>query len=181
MNVQKNIKNIYFPLADKNEILSLKAGEFLHISGTVYTARDGAHRRLMELIENNEPMPFDFENNIVYYAGPSPTRENATIGSIGPTTGSRMDAYTPTLMERSLIYMIGKGKRNSDVTEAIKKHKGIYFATIGGAGAYIAQCVKSICLVAFEDLGAEAIYKISVENMPVIVATDCNGQSSYLP
>ena len=176
----KNKKIIRFPLENKNEITSLKAGEFVYITGTIYTARDAAHERLIELIENHESPPFDFENNIVYYAGPSPAKEGQIVGSIGPTTSGRMDAYSPQLMDNSLIYMIGKGKRSQDVSNAIKKHEGLYFAAIGGAGAYIAKCVKSISLIAFEDLGTEAIYKVVVHEMPVIVAVDSRGNTAYL-
>ena len=176
----KNKKIIRFPLENKNEITSLKAGEFVYITGTIYTARDAAHERLIELIENNESLPFNFQNNIVYYAGPSPAKEGQIVGSIGPTTSGRMDAYSPQLMDNSLIYMIGKGKRSQDVSNAIKKHEGLYFAAIGGAGAYIAKCVKSISLIAFEDLGTEAIYKVVVHEMPVIVAVDSRGNTAYL-
>ncbi len=176
----KNKKIIRFPIENKNEITSLKAGEFVYITGTIYTARDAAHERLIELIENNESLPFNFQNNIVYYAGPSPAKEGQIVGSIGPTTSGRMDAYTPQLMDNSLIYMIGKGKRSQDVSNTIKKHEGLYFAAIGGAGAYIAKCVKSISLITFEDLGTEAIYKVVVHEMPVIVAIDSRGNTAYL-
>lgn len=172
-------KIIYFPSLDKNSITDLKAHEFVYISGTIYTARDAAHERIIKLIENSESLPFDFENNIVYYAGPSPKKDGQVVGSIGPTTSGRMDSYSTVLMEHSLIYMIGKGIRNNSVIEAIKKHKGLYLSTIGGAGAYIANCVKSIEVIAFDDLGTEAIHKLVVEELPAVVAVDCMGNSIY--
>lgn len=172
-------KILHFPNLDKNSITELKAGDFVYISGTIYTARDAAHERLVELIKNGENVPFEFENSIVYYAGPSPKKNNQVVGAIGPTTSGRMDSYSTILMDHSLIYMIGKGVRNKNVVEAIKKHKGLYLSTIGGAGAYIANCVRSIEVVAFDDLGTEAIHKLVVEEMPAVVAVDSMGRSIY--
>ncbi len=166
------------PFTD-DAIRSLSAGEMVYISGIVYTARDAAHKRLTEMLQNNEPMPFDFGGQAVYYAGPCPAKPGRPIGSVGPTTGGRMDAYSPLLMEKGLKVMIGKGSRSAEVVEAIKRHTGVYFAAIGGAAALMAQCVKSSELIAFEELGTEAIRKLHVEELPVIVAIDSAGNNVY--
>ncbi len=166
------------PFTDE-AIRSLSAGEMVYISGTVYTARDAAHKRLTEMLQNNEPMPFDFGGQAVYYAGPCPAKPGRPIGSVGPTTGGRMDAYSPLLMEKGLKVMIGKGSRSAEVVEAIKRYNGVYFAAIGGAAALMAQCVKSSELIAFEELGTEAIRKLHVEELPVIVAIDSAGNNVY--
>ncbi len=148
----------------------LKPGQLLYIAGEIYTARDAAHKKLVELIKEGKPLPFNFNNQAVYYAGPTDAKPNKVIGSIGPTTSCRMDAYSPILIEHGLKIMIGKGERSPEVEEAIKKHKGIYFATIGGAAALLAKTVKSAEIIAFPELGTEAIRKLYVENFPVIVA-----------
>ncbi len=144
------------PFSDET-IRSLKAGDMVYISGTVYTARDAAHKRLCEMIERDEPMPFDFDGQAVYYAGPAPAKPGKPIGSVGPTTGGRMDAYSPTLIARGLKVMIGKGTRGAGVIDAMKQYTGVYFAAIGGAAALMAKCVESAEVIAFEELGTEAV------------------------
>ena len=166
------------PFTDE-KIKSLKAGDMLYISGTIYTARDAAHKRMCEMLEAGEPMPFDFTGQVVYYAGPCPAKPGQPIGSVGPTTGGRMDAYSPTLIEKGLRVMIGKGSRSEEVIDALKKHTGVYFAAIGGAAALMAKCVKHAEVIAFDDLGTEAIRRLTVEELPVIVAIDCKGNDMY--
>jgi fumarate hydratase subunit beta len=173
-----DIIEIFTPLTD-DVIKTLKAGQMVHITGDLYTARDLAHIRLMELLDNNKPMPFDFKGNIVFYAGPSPTPEGMVSGSIGPTTAGRMDLYAPVLIGHGLKAMLGKGLRSSATKQAIKEHCGIYFAGTGGIAALMSKCVKSVDLVAFEDLGTEAIRKLRVEKLPAIVAIDCEGNDIY--
>ncbi len=153
----------------------LKVGECVLITGTIYTARDAAHKRMVEALERGEELPFDINNAVIYYAGPTPAKDGAPIGSVGPTTSYRMDAYAPKIIEKGLTGMIGKGERTEPVTDAMKKHCAVYFAAIGGAGAYLAKCVKAAEVVAYEDLGTEAVRKLTVENFPVIVSIDCNG------
>ena len=160
-------------------IRSLKAGDMVYISGTVYTARDAAHKRLCEMLERGEPMSFDFAGQAVYYAGPAPAKPGKPIGSVGPTTGGRMDAYSPTLIAEGLKVMIGKGTRSAEVIEAMKKHIGVYFVAIGGAAALMAKCVESAEVIAFEELGTEAIRKLQVKELPVVVAIDCRGNDIY--
>ncbi|MDO5036563.1 MAG: Fe-S-containing hydro-lyase, partial [Porphyromonas sp.] len=172
-------KRIITPPLTTEVIQSLKAGDMVYITGTVYTARDAAHKRLVEMIERGEEMPFDFDGQIVYYAGPAPAKPGEPIGSVGPTTSGRMDAYTPTLMRRGLRAMIGKGLRSDEVISTLKEEVGVYFAAIGGAAALMSQCVKSAEVIAFEDLGTEAIRKLYVEELPVIVAIDYEGNNSY--
>ena len=162
-----------------DDIKDLKAGEMVYISGYIYTGRDAAHKRLFEMLEAGEEMPFDFEGQAIYYAGPCPNKPNQVIGSVGPTTSGRMDTYSPALIEHGLKYMIGKGRRNSAVVEAVKNNGGIYFSAIGGAAALMSKCVKSAQMVAFEDLGTEAIRKLYVEELPVIIACDAGGNSLY--
>ncbi len=166
------------PLSDET-IRSFKAGDMLYISGTVYTARDAAHQRLVEMIERGEEMPFDFEGQIVYYAGPAPAKPGRPIGSVGPTTGGRMDAYSPLLIENGLKAMIGKGTRNDEVIDAMKEHTGVYLAAIGGAAALMARCVVSAEVIAFDDLGPEAIRRLEVKELPVVVAIDSQGNDMY--
>lgn len=161
------------------KIKSLKAGDMVYISGTIYTGRDAAHKRLFKMIEKGEEMPFDFEGQAIYYAGPCPAKPGKPIGSVGPTTAGRMDAYSPLLIEHGLKVMIGKGSRSEEVVEALKKHTGVYFAAIGGAAALMARCVESAEVIAFEELGTEAIRKLKVNQLPVIVAIDSNGNDSY--
>ncbi|MCL2565136.1 MAG: FumA C-terminus/TtdB family hydratase beta subunit [Defluviitaleaceae bacterium] len=145
------------------------------ISGHIYTARDAAHKRLVEMIEKGEKLPFDLEGQIVYYAGPCPAKPGEVIGSVGPTTSGRMDKYSPTLINQGLKLMIGKGERSLEVKNTIKETKGTYFVAIGGAAAYMARCVKDVEMIAFEDLGAEAIRRLRVEDFPAIVAIDTKG------
>lgn len=149
------------------------------ISGTIYTARDAAHKRLCEMLKAGEPMPFDFKGQVVYYAGPCPAKPGQPIGSVGPTTGGRMDAYSPTLIKEGLRVMIGKGSRSEEVINALKKHTGVYFAAIGGAAALMAKAVKEAEVIAFPELGTEAIRKLRVEELPVIVAIDHEGNDMY--
>lgn len=166
------------PLTDE-VIRTLHAGDMVYITGTIYTARDAAHKRLVEMLERGEAMPFDFKGQIVYYAGPAPAKPGEPIGSVGPTTSGRMDAYTPTLMREGLRAMIGKGLRSREVIDTLISETGVYFAAIGGAAALMSGCVKSAEVIAFEDLGPEAIRKLYVEELPVIVAIDCEGRNSY--
>jgi fumarate hydratase subunit beta len=159
---------------------SLRAGDEVLISGTIFTARDAAHKRLTELIENNKPLPIELKNQIIYYTGPTPAQPGKVIGSAGPTTGSRMDPYTPLLIKSSgLRGIIGKGNRNSDVKKALVDFGCIYFVAIGGAGALLSKCITSSEIVCYEDLGAEAIYKLTVKDFPVIVAIDTEGNNVY--
>ena len=171
-------KIIRTPLTDE-VIASLKAGEMVYISGEVYTARDAAHKRLAEMIGRGEAPPFDFAGQVVYYAGPCPNKPGFVIGSVGPTTSGRMDAYTPALIRRGLKAMIGKGLRDDEVIRAIVENNGVYFAAIGGAAALMSQCVKKVEMIAFEDLGTEAVRKLTVEELPVVVAIDAQGRDAY--
>ena len=166
------------PLSDES-LADLKAGELVYLTGPVYTARDAAHKRLVEMLENGQPMPFDFNGQVVYYAGPCPARPGQIIGSVGPTTSGRMDAYSPVLIERGLKAMIGKGLRDENVKKAIVEYRGVYFAAIGGAAALMSQCVEAAELVAFEDLGTEAIRRLTVKELPVVVAFDSTGNDIY--
>lgn len=172
-------KNIKTPLTEES-IQSLKAGDMITITGEIYTARDAAHKRLCSMIEKGEKLPIDIEGHTVFYAGPCPSKPGEVIGSVGPTTSTRMDAYSPTLIELGLKVMIGKGRRSESVINSIINHKGLYLIAIGGAAAIMAKCVKSVKIVAFEDLGTEAIRKLYVENMPLIVAIDSNGDNSLV-
>ncbi|CBH21189.1 putative fumarate hydratase subunit beta (Fumarase) [Acetoanaerobium sticklandii] len=170
--------HITTPLTD--EIISnLKSGDEVLISGTIYTARDAAHKKLIDSINSGENLPFDIKNTIIYYVGPSPKKPGDVIGSAGPTTSYRMDAYTPTLLDLGLKGMIGKGSRNKNVVESIKKNHAVYFAAIGGAGALISSTIKSSEVIAYEDLGPEAVHKLTVENFPAIVVLDSNGNDLY--
>ena len=163
-----------------NEIVnSLKAGDCVYITGTIYTARDAAHKRMYEAIKNGENIPFELKNNIIYYLGPSPAREGQVIGSAGPTTSSRMDKYTPLLLEHGLKGMIGKGKRSDNVIESMYKNHAVYFAAIGGAGALLSKCIKKAEVIAYDDLGTEAIRKLEVENLPAIVVIDNKKNNMY--
>ena len=147
--------------------------------GTIYTARDAAHKRLCEMLDAGEPMPFNFEGQAVYYAGPCPAKPGQPIGSVGPTTGGRMDAYSPRLIQQGLRVMIGKGSRSEEVIDALKKYTGVYFAAIGGAAALMAKAVKEAEVIAFDELGTEAIRRLRVEELPVIVAIDHEGNDMY--
>ncbi len=158
---------------------TLKAGDKIYLSGTVYTARDAAHKRLFELLDKNESLPFNIENSVIYYAGPTPTPENLAIGSCGPTTSCRMDSYTPTLLDLGVTATIGKGERNDDVIDAIKRNSSVYLCAIGGAGALAALSITSCEVIAFEDLGCESIKKLEFNNFPLIVGIDCNGGNIF--
>jgi hypothetical protein len=166
------------PFTDET-IKSLYAGDMVYISGTIYTARDAAHKRLCEMLDAGEPMPFNFEGQAVYYAGPCPAKPGQPIGSVGPTTGGRMDAYSPRLIQQGLRVMIGKGSRSEEVIDALKKYTGVYFAAIGGAAALMAKAVKEAEVIAFDELGTEAIRRLRVEELPVIVAIDHEGNDMY--
>ncbi len=171
--------HITTPLTD--EIISnLKSGDEVLISGTIYTARDAAHKKLVDSINSGENLPFDIKNTIIYYVGPSPKKPGDVIGSAGPTTSYRMDAYTPTLLDLGLKGMIGKGSRNKNVVESIKKNHAVYFAAIGGAGALISSTIKSSEVIAYEELGPEAVHKLTVEDFPAIVVLDSSGNDLYI-
>jgi len=169
---------IHAPLVAR-EIETLRAGDSVLLTGTIYTGRDAAHKRLCALVEKGEALPFDLRNQVIYYAGPCPARPGDAIGSCGPTTSYRMDAYAPTLCDLGLIGMIGKGQRGPAVIEAIRRNGGVYFAATGGAGALIAGSVRSARVIAFDDLGTEAIRELRVENLPLIVAIDAHGGNLY--
>ena len=159
---------------------SLRAGDLVLLSGEVHTARDAAHRRLYEALTRGLPLPIDLSKTTIFYAAPSPTPEGRVIGSIGPTTSYRMDAFTPALIEHGLRGMIGKGNRSPEVVEAIKRYQAVYFGAIGGIAALTAQCVKRMELVAYEDLGPEAIRKLTVVDLPLVVINDSRGSDLYL-
>ena len=163
----------------KNEIKEFKIGDFVYISGTIYVARDAAHKRMQEMLCLKKEIPFDVKDKIIYYMGPSPAREGRVIGSAGPTTSSRMDKYAVDLLDLGLKGMIGKGKRSDEVKEAVKRNGAVYFAAIGGAGALLSKTIVKSEIVAFEDLGAEAILKIEVKDFPVIVVMDSQGNDLY--
>ncbi len=167
------------PPFSPDDIRSLHAGEAVTLSGIVYTGRDAAHRRMAEMLSRGEDLPFDMRGQVIYYAGPCPAKPGQVIGPVGPTTSGRMDAYAPRLIQEGLCVMIGKGERDVAVIEAIKQYTGVYLAAVGGAAALMSRCVKKSELVAFEDLGAEAIRVLTVENMPLYVAIDCQGRSIY--
>ena len=171
-------KYINTPIDDKI-VSELKAGDYAYLTGTVYTARDAAHKRLYEALQRGEDIPLELQNNIIYYLGPSPAREGQVIGSAGPTTSSRMDKYTPLLLEKGLKGMIGKGKRSDEVIESMHKNHAVYFAAIGGAGALLSKCIKKSEVIAYEDLGTEAIRKLEVENLPIIVVIDDEKTNLY--
>lgn len=160
-------------------VKDLKAGDFVYISGTIYTARDAAHKRMFESMEKGETLPIDLDNNVIYYLGPSPARPGNVIGSAGPTTSSRMDKYTPKMLDAGLKGMIGKGKRSVEVIESVKKNGAVYMAAIGGAGALLSKCIKKAEVVAYDDLGTEAIRKLQVEELPVVVVIDKDGNNLY--
>ena len=172
------MKEICTPITDET-INSLSMGDMVYLSGTIYTARDAAHKKLSELIASGQALPFDFNGQAVFYAGPAPARPGKPIGSVGPTTAGRMDLYAPLLISKGLKVMIGKGLRTKEVTDAIVKHRGIYFAATGGVAALMAKCVKSARLIAFEELGTEAVRELLVENLPLVVAIDSRGKNLY--
>lgn len=171
-------KHITAPIT-KEIAKELHSGDYVYISGTIYTARDAAHKRMNETLGKGEKLPFDIENQLIYYMGPSPAREGRAIGSAGPTTASRMDKYAPTLLDLGLGGMIGKGKRSQAVKDAIVRNDAVYFAAVGGAGALLSKCIKKAEVIAYDDLGTEAIRRLEVENLPVIVVIDCQGNNLY--
>ncbi len=171
-------KYITAPIQDE-DVKDLKAGDYVYISGTIYTARDAAHKRMYESLQNGENLPIELNNNIIYYLGPTPAREGQVIGSAGPTTSSRMDKYASSLLDRGLKGMIGKGRRSGEVIDSMKKNTAVYFAAIGGAGALLSKCIKESEVIAYDDLGTEAIRKLKVENFPVIVVIDSEGKNLY--
>ncbi len=158
---------------------TLRAGDVVTITGTIYSARDAAHKRMIETLERGEELPISMENTILYYMGPSPAREGRPIGSAGPTTASRMDKYAPTLLDLGQTGMVAKGRRSEAVREAVMRNSAVYFAAVGGAGALLSQRIKASEVVAYEDLGPEAIRKLTVEDLPVIVVMDCLGNNLY--
>ena len=173
------VKKILSPYA-KEEMRALRCGDSVLLSGEIYTARDAAHARITETIENGESLPFCLENAIVYYVGPTPAKPGKIIGAAGPTTSSRMDIFTPLLIEAGLTGVIGKGARNLDVITAMQEHGVVYFGAIGGAGALISRCIKKSEVIAYEDLGTEAIRKLTVEDMPLTVIIDSEGNDLYV-
>lgn len=166
------------PISDE-DAKSLRAGDYVYITGTIYTARDAAHKRMDEALKEGKELPLDMKNNIIYYMGPSPAREGRPIGSAGPTTASRMDKYAPKLLDLGLKGMIGKGKRSQAVKDAIIRNGAVYFAAVGGAGALLAQRIIKSTVIAYDDLGTEAIRELEVENFPVIVVIDSEGNNLY--
>ena len=171
-------KYICTPLTEE-KVRDLKSGDYVYLSGTIYTARDAAHKRMTECLEKGQEIPFDIRNETIYYLGPTPSREGQVIGSAGPTTSSRMDKYTPVLLDLGLKGMIGKGRRSDDVIDSMKKNTAVYFAAVGGAGALLSQCIKKSEIIAYADLGTEAIRKLEVENLPVITVIDGEGNDLY--
>lgn len=171
-------KHITLPLT-KELAKTLKAGDKVYLTGTIYTSRDAGHKRMCEALERGESLPFDPTDATIYYVGPTPAKPGKVIGSAGPTTSGRMDAYAPTMMKVGARGMIGKGARLPEVVEAMKEHSGVYFGAIGGAGALLAKCIKKCELIAYEDLGAEALRKLYVEDMPLVVIIDSEGNNLY--
>lgn len=181
MSEEKRIhveKYITTPLTTE-KVKDLKVGDYVYITGTIFTARDAAHKRIYESMKEGQSIPFDLTNTILYYLGPTPEREGQVIGSAGPTTSSRMDKYTPLLLEHGLKGMIGKGKRNQEVIESMVKNKAVYFAAVGGAGALLSKKIVSAKVIAYDDLGTEAIRELYVEDFPVIVVIDSEGNNLY--
>ena len=171
-------RTIQVPLSEE-DINTLKAGDYVYLSGIIYTARDAAHKRMYESMHKGEALPIELNGNVLYYLGPSPAREGQIIGSAGPTTASRMDKYTPQLLDLGMGAMIGKGKRTQDVIDAVIRNGAVYFAAVGGAGALLSKCITKSEVVAYDDLGTEAIRKLQVENFPVIVVIDSEGNNLY--
>lgn len=171
-------RHITAPLKPE-EAKMLRAGDYVYITGTIYTARDAAHKRMKETLDAGKELPFDVRNNIIYYMGPSPAREGRPIGSAGPTTASRMDKYAPTLLDMGLVGMIGKGKRSEAVRNSIVKNGAVYFAAVGGAGALLSKSIQASEVIAYDDLGTEAIRRLEVKDFPVIVVIDSEGSNLY--
>lgn len=164
---------------NKEETSGLCSGDYVYITGTIYTARDAAHKRMYEALERKEKLPFPMDGNMIYYMGPSPAREGRPIGSAGPTTASRMDKYAPDLLDLGLVGMIGKGRRSGAVKEAIVRNGAVYFAAVGGAGALLSKSILKSEIIAYDDLGAEAVRRLEVQNFPVIVVIDAKGNDLY--
>lgn len=164
---------------NKETVSQLKSGDYVYITGTIYTARDAAHKRMYEALKQGSELPFQIKDQVIYYMGPSPAREGRPIGSAGPTTASRMDKYTPELLDFGLRGMIGKGKRTSEVRDAIVRNGAVYFAAVGGAGALLSKSIISSEVIAYDDLGTEAIRKLQVKDFPVIVVIDSEGNNLY--
>jgi len=173
-----SIKKIETPLA-AGDVEGLRIGEQVLLTGAVYTARDSAHMRIAGLIRENLPLPFDLEGSVIYYVGPSPARPGRVIGAAGPTTSCRMDPYTPLMLEHGVRGMIGKGQRSSEVVRLMQEHRAVYFGATGGAAALISDAIVEVTIIAFEDLGTEAVRRLVVKNMPLIVINDCYGQDLY--
>nr|WP_330376913.1 Fe-S-containing hydro-lyase [Coprococcus comes] len=176
---EKNMeRHITVPVA-KEEIQDLRAGDYVYLTGVIYTARDAAHKRMDEVLSEGKELPLDIKNQMIYYMGPSPAREGRPIGSAGPTTASRMDKYAPRLLDLGLGGMIGKGKRSQAVQDAIVRNKAVYFAAVGGAGALLSKCIKRADVIAYDDLGTEAIRRLEIEDLPAIVVIDSEGNNLY--
>ena len=171
-------RHIQAPVS-REAVRGLRAGDYVYITGTIYTARDAAHKRMQEALARGEALPFDVAGNILYYMGPSPAREGRPIGSAGPTTASRMDKYTPALLDMGLLGMIGKGKRSDAVKEAIVRNGAVYFAAVGGAGALLSKAITGAEVIAYEDLGTEAVRRLEVRDFPAIVVIDAEGNDLY--
>jgi len=171
-------RHVTVPLQDE-DARSLKSGDYVYLTGTIYTARDAAHKRMQEALDRSENLPMEMKNNVIYYMGPSPAREGRPIGSAGPTTASRMDKYAPALLDLGLKGMIGKGKRSQAVKDAIVRNGAVYFAAVGGAGALLSKSIISSEVIAYDDLGTEAIRKLTVKDFPVIVVIDAEGNNLY--
>lgn len=171
-------RKIQAPIS-KEEAKILRTGDYVYISGVIYTARDAAHKRMDEALKEGKDLPIQIEKQMIYYMGPSPAREGRPIGSAGPTTASRMDKYAPKLLDMGLGAMIGKGKRSKEVLDAVVRNESVYFAAVGGAGALLSKCIKKSEVVAYDDLGTEAIRRLEVEDFPVIVVADCQGNNLY--
>lgn len=171
-------KHIQLPIT-KEDASTLCAGDSVLLSGTIYTARDAAHKRLIEMIENNAPLPFDLQNAAIYYVGPSPAFDDHVIGSAGPTTSSRCDKYTPALLVKGITVLIGKGKRNDEIKRELVRQSAVYLAATGGAGAMLSRCIRSAKVIAFDDLGTEAIRELQIEKFPAVVINDAHGNDYY--
>lgn len=165
--------------ADQEQLAKLESGDYVYLTGTIYTARDAAHKRMYDSLIQGETIPVELKDQFVYYLGPTPAKEGQVIGSAGPTTSSRMDKYTPLLLDQGLKGMIGKGKRSQEVIDSMVKNKAVYFAAVGGAGALLSKCIKESKVIAYDDLGTEAIRKLRVEDFPVIVVIDSKGKNLY--
>lgn len=171
-------RHVNVPL-DGATAASLKAGDYVYLTGAIYTARDAAHKRMYDALEKGEPLPLEMNNNVIYYMGPSPARTGRPIGSAGPTTASRMDKYAPALLDLGLKGMIGKGRRTKEVKEAVMRNGAVYFAAVGGAGALLSRSITSSQVIAYDDLGTEAIRKLEIKDFPVIVVMDSQGNDLY--